>query len=527
MRPLRRLLLRAPLLATLPAMAQRVRAQGARVDARTWCAGPPAQWPAREAVSLLADAASHGLAPDEYGATGLQRLVEQLATNPAAPAAGPLGDALTRAMLRYLADLHHGRVDPRRLHLDFAAPREDHFDAEALLLQALAAGRVAAAVDAAAPRLPQYRALREALAGLRSLVGHPAWDQALPPLPGAGRSRGKLEPGAAWSGLALLARRLHAWGDLDSPPPTPTAYDDGLVEAVRAFQRRHGLAIDGVVGTQTLAALQVGPAQRARQVELALERLRWTPVTQSPRMVTINVPEFVLRTYEVENGRVRLRGSMAVIVGRAAATRTPLFDEEMRYVEFNPYWNVPRSIARNELVPRLRRDPAYFERQGFEFVGPAGVSGELTPEALERVLAGRWRIRQRPGAANALGRIKFVFPNRSAVYLHDTPAGELFARARRDFSHGCIRVEDPLALARFVLQPQPEWTDEAIRRATTPGPSATVALAHPVTVLIAYSTVVVKDGRTHFLHDLYGHDRTLDEALQARGRRQAGTIPRP
>jgi murein L,D-transpeptidase YcbB/YkuD len=268
----------------------------------------------------------------------------------------------------------------------------------------------------------------------------------------------------------------------------------------------------------------VDPAARVRQIELTMERLRWTPLLQASRMVVINVPEFVLRAYEVRGDEVIVRESMKVIVGKAMDTRTPLFVEQMRYIEFSPYWNVPPSIARGEVVPRLRRDPGYFDREGFEFVTGSGqVVNALAPAMLDDVLAGRARIRQRPGSRNALGDIKFVFPNSDNVYLHHTPAVRLFERDRRDFSHGCIRIEHPVALAQFVLKGMPEWTEDRIREAMRRGDSATLRLAEPVPVLIAYGTVIVKAGQIHFFDDIYGHDRRLDAALRERSRRLASS----
>ena len=248
-----------------------------------------------------------------------------------------------------------------------------------------------------------------------------------------------------------------------------------------------------------------------------MERLRWTPLLQGRRMVVVNVPEFVLRAYDVEGSQVRVRLTMKVIVGKALDTRTPLIDEAMRFIEFSPYWNVPPSIARKETIPKLRRDPAYFEQQGFEFVTASGrVVETLSAANLDAVLQGGWRIRQRPGPKNALGDIKFVFPNNQNIYLHHTPAPQLFGRERRDFSHGCIRIEAPVELAKFVLADSPEWTEERIREAMAKGESRTLALTHPVPVLIAYSTVIAKAGRVFFYPDLYGHDRLLDQALRAR-----------
>jgi murein L,D-transpeptidase YcbB/YkuD len=203
-------------------------------------------------------------------------------------------------------------------------------------------------------------------------------------------------------------------------------------------------------------------------------------------------------------------------VGKALDTRTPLIQEDLRFIEFQPYWNVPRSIARNELVPRLRRDPGYWSREGFEFVPAGGGAADavLSPAKLDAVLAGTLRIRQRPGPRNALGDIKFVFPNHESIYLHHTPSVGLFTRARRDFSHGCIRVEQPVALAAFALHGLAGWDEARIRRAMSEDAPATVRLPQPIPVLIAYGTALVKQGRVYFFEDLYGHDRALDAALR-------------
>ncbi|HSV71881.1 MAG TPA: L,D-transpeptidase family protein [Methylibium sp.] len=479
-------------------------------DAAAWFDAGRPRAVAQEAAALLADAASHGLDPRDYEADALQAAVVRGDGDAARVAV--VAEALSQAMRRYLADLHDGRIDPRRIHHDFAVSRAPGFDPAALLRGTLQAGRLADAVRAAAPSLPLYGQLREALARYRGWVDHPAWAEALPRPPG-----GRLDPGQAYAGLGRLAQRLAVLGDLAADAPPPSHYEGALVDALRGFQRRHGLADDGVLGRATRAQLDVTPAARVRQIELTLERLRWTPLMQAPRMVVINIPEFVLRAYEVRDGRIVVQEEMRVIVGKALDTRTPLFDEQMRAIEFSPHWNVPASIARQELLPRLRRDPGYFDRQGFEFVAPGGrVETALSDERLDALDAGALRLRQRPGAANALGDIKFVFPNREAIYLHHTPSTGLFARDRRDFSHGCIRVERPVALAQFVLRGQPEWTEERIRAAMAARASSTLRLAEPLPVLIAYGTTLVRDGRIHFFDDLYGHDRALAAALRRR-----------
>lgn len=482
--------------------------------ATIWFDGGRPDAGAREAVQVLLDARAEGLEPADYDATALAAAFDAAARAPlAAGEQDRLDQALTAAVRRYVADLQQGRVDPRAVQSRFPPPRRPSPDLEPLLRDALAAHRVGALLHDAAPRLPMYGALRDALAQYRALGEPAAWRSPLPPLPAR-----KLAPGHAWSGVPVLAQRLMLLGDLPAGSTVPDRYEGELVTAVESFQQRHGLAADGVVGAATIAQLEVAPARRARQIELAMERLRWTPFMQGPRMVVINVPEFVLRAYEVRDGRVDVRLVMKVIVGRAMQHRTPLLAHDMRFIEFSPYWNVPPSIARKETIPRLRRDPGYLGREGLEFVGPCGgVTTAPSPAALEAVLHGTCRIRQRPGERNALGGIKFVFPNDADIYLHDTPTRQLFERDRRDFSHGCIRLEAPLALAQFVLQDEPDWTEERLRAAMAAGVSTTWRLRQPLPVLIAYSTVIVKSRTVFFYADVYGHDAVLDRALRGRG----------
>jgi murein L,D-transpeptidase YcbB/YkuD len=367
-----------------------------------------------------------------------------------------------------------------------------------LLLFICLAGLLLAGVSRANPLAEQLEA---ALPHYRQLASDPtvqaAWQEPLPPF-----GTRKLEPGKPYGGLPVLIRRLIALGDLPPDALTPTVYAAPAVDGIRSFQRRHGLEPDGVIGKETLAQLNVPPAVRVRQIELNIERLKQLPT--SPRLLIVNVPEFVLRAYVQDNEALRMK----IIVGQALKTGTPVFTEDMRYIEFSPYWNVPPSIARKETIPKLRVDPQYFEDQGFEFYAHDGsVITTLTDENLEAVLQGTLRIRQRPGAKNALGGIKFVFPNNDNIYMHHTPAIKLFQRARRDFSHGCIRVEEPLALARFVLQNEPDWDEERIKAAMARGKSATLRLREPLPVVIAYLTALgAADGQVAFFPDLYGLD---------------------
>jgi L,D-transpeptidase YcbB len=223
----------------------------------------------------------------------------------------------------------------------------------------------------------------------------------------------------------------------------------------------------------------------------------------------------VLEAYEVRSGEIDVQTAMRVIIGSALDTRTPLFDGQLRFIEFSPYWNVPLSIARSEVVPKILRDPGYFTRQGSSSSPPTGGSSPRCPWNIWRLVRqGRMRIRQRPGPNNALGDIKFIFPNKDSIFLHHTPSTSLFDKERRDLSHGCIRVEDPVGLAKFVLQYDPVWGEERIRQAMSSGVSSTLRLREPVQVVLAYNTVQVKDGRVHFFADIYGQDKLLDQALR-------------
>jgi len=315
--------------------------------------------------------------------------------------------------------------------------------------------------------------------------------------------------------------RLALEGDLaeaDVRVASADHYDEVLAAGVRRFQERHGFAADGIVGSRTLAALRAPLATRVRQLELALERLRWLPDLGYRRTIVVNIPMFQLWAWDERPLGSLPPIAMDIIVGRARRTRTPVFVESMQEVIFRPYWNVPRSILRNELLPAMRADPAYLSTHHFEVVSGEGNDArpvEVDADALERG-TGRLRLRQRPGVANALGPVKFLFPNVEGVYMHGTPTPGLFKRDRRDFSHGCIRVADPAALAVWVLGRTPGWTATRVAEAMASGPlSQSVTLAERIDVVLYYMTAYVRpeDGAVRFAEDIYGHDAVLERAL--------------
>jgi murein L,D-transpeptidase YcbB/YkuD len=468
----------------------------------------------RESLDLLNDARAEGLDPADYGHDALDSLAATLksASPPLPQNVASFDVALSRAMLRYLRHLHLGRIDPRTIGFRLKVATEGH-DFAALLRSALADDRIVETIAELRPPLGQYNALRTMLVRYRSLAG----DGSLESPPAAAVVR----PGEPYAGLDVLYRQLVAFGDLPArtqAAAVPETYEGALVEGVKRFQIRHGLEPDGLLGKGTQAALRVRLAWRVRQVELALERLRWLPDLGARRLLAINIPMFRLWAWDSVSPNDAPTLAMDVIVGRALSTQTPVFDEEMREVIFRPYWNVPRSILRNEILPLLECDLDYLRRQNMEIVRGPGDNAqpvEATAENLVLLRQGALRLRQRPGPDNSLGLVKFVFPNEENVYMHGTPAQALFSRSRRDFSHGCVRVEDPVALAEGVLKERPEWTHDRILSAMAGTESLHVSLPRPIQVILFYTTAVVmpEDGTIHFADDIYRHDARLDREL--------------
>lgn len=445
---------------------------------------------AAEILRTLSEAAQRGLSPEDYDAARLREEAARFdsATPPAAGDGAAFDTALTVCVLRYVSDAHLGRVQPRAV--GFALEVEARpFDPVAFVSQLPAAEAPAQLLATLDPQFALFGPLITALAHWRDLAARTDVPQ-VPNLP-------KLHPGESHAGVGPLREFLRAIGDLPSAaraPKNARVYDPDLVKAVRRFQERQGLGADGVIGAGTLSQLQISPAGRVRQIELALERLRWLPPPEDEALVVVNLPEFQLRGYY--RGTTSPALQLRAVVGSASLRHeTPVLHASMQYLVFRPYWDVPPTIAQKEILPDSEQDPAYFSRHNYEFHNG--------------------RIRQRPGDKNALGLLKFVFPNPFQVYMHDTPTKRLFAKSRRDFSHGCIRVSDPAALAEFVLRGQGKWDREGIDTSMKRGPNNRhVSLERPVGVYLLYSTVVVdEDGTTHFFEDIYGHDARLDAVL--------------
>ncbi len=458
--------------------------------------------PTRQAaavVDTLGRAQEHGLVAADYGVAELASEFASLRGSVGTAEARARFDvSLSMATACFAMDLHRGRVRPQALGMDLRHERDD-LDVAALLPALAESADAAGQLAEVAPHSEMYRGLVEGLRRYRELseggVGV------------AASSIPKLRPGDSADGVSILRAHLQALGDTRSEAVArPGVYDEDLVAAVRRFQRRHGLDDDGVVGKRTRAALGVPLAERVRQIELALERLRWLPDLDR-RLLLVNIPEFRLRVFGPDTPGPALE--MKVVVGSAANdTETAVFSTVLQYLIFRPYWYVPYSIASEEMLPRQLEDPDHLSRKRIDVVGDQVLS--------EVALAsGAVYLRQQPGPGNSLGLVKFIFPNPNKIYMHDTPEKKLFMRSRRDFSHGCIRLEDPVALATLLLGEQ-GWDRARVLAAMQGRDSVRVDLDPPVPVVISYLTAAAEsDGRIHFFDDIYGRDPILSDVLNA------------
>jgi murein L,D-transpeptidase YcbB/YkuD len=414
---------------------------------------------------------------------------------------------LTWLYMKFASDLADGVSD--LAHADPAWKIEAKaFDPLAHLERALRDNRIAESLFELTPTSPDYRALQRALEDYRAIAGRGGW----PAVP----ANIRLKSGQ-WSPLAgALARRLAATGDYSGKAPAPgvsSKYDHDLQEAVKRFQRRHGLTDDATVGPALVAEMNVPVAARIRQIELNMERWRWLPRNLGDPHILVNIPEMRLDVFE--HGTTPL--VMRVVVGKPD-TQTPIFNDKMTYLVFSPVWNVPDDIAEKETLPAVLSDPGFLNRMNMEVVDASG--NHVDPGTIDLLSPAKYRFRQRPGGSNALGLVKFMFPNQFNVYLHDTPSDSLFARASRSLSHGCVRLEQPEKLAEYVLRDQPEWTSERIREAMHAGEEKIVKLKAAIPVYLGYWTSrVTADGQIQFRKDVYGIDTNQSAKLTERLKR--------
>ena len=475
----------------------------------SWVNGNSPSPQALAMIELFRNSWKKGLEPEDYDASRWDSRLRAMQGSAADPAG--LDVALTVSAMRYISDLRVGRINPQHFKFGLSVEQKKYDLAQFLRERLLPATDPSAVVDSVEPPFPGYRRAEQALARYIELAR--ADDGEKIPVPVK-----PVDPGQAYPGVARLAVMLRLVGDLppDTAQPVDSQlYDGALVEAVKRFQRRHGLDADGRLGPSTVNQLNVPLSARVHQLKLTLERWRWLPTEFAAPPIVVNIPDFRLRALD-ENNKIALE--MRVVVGRAMRGQTPVFSRDMTYVVLRPYWNIPPGILRRDVIPAIKRDRNQVASKNYEittFDGKVVTSGEVSDEVLAQLEAGKLTVRQKPGPNNALGLIKLMFPNEYHVYLHSTPATELFSRSRRDFSAGCIRVEKPAELAAWVLRNNSGWTVDRVQQGMQNGKDdATVSLARRVPVFIVYGTAVAyENDEVHFYDDIYGHDAKLAEAL--------------
>ncbi len=445
-------------------------------------------------VQCLIDANAEGLRTGDYPLQALAAALEDLRASPSLERLSLADVMLTASFAMHAENMLHGRIDPHSVeaawHIAPHALDVDSAMAATLTHANASANEFTAALHKIRPQSSEYSGLLAALGNYREIAGRGGWM-------GIGRGS-SLHPGDSSARVPLLRKRLAAEGYVPAAAITDMSirYDANLAAAVALFQLRHGVEGDSVIGPRTQVALDVPVERRITQVEANLERLRWLPPHMGDRYLMVNVPAF--RVDAFDGGQLAL--SMKVVVGADYGNRgTPIFSDSMSYVEFDPYWNVPSSIANKELWPKQRNDPSYFRRNNYEVVNASWGT----------------YVRQKPGPKNALGRVKFIFPNDFNVYLHDTPEKSLFEQNVRAFSHGCIRLERPDAMARFVLGVQ-GWDSTAVENAMDAGKRQRVDLRQKLPVYVVYLTAFMRDGTLTHRDDVYGRDAKIIAALQPR-----------
>jgi murein L,D-transpeptidase YcbB/YkuD len=462
-------------------------------------------------IELLQNADAKGLDPEDYDGSRWQGRLLKLGQRPSEQELVSFDTALTVSTMRYIRSIHCGRVNPKEFKFELDTEGKLLPLAEFIQTQVANAGDPAAEIQKLEPPFLGYRKLLALLPVYEGYARQVAGEK----LPTVTKT---VRPGQPYPGVVRLGRFLQVIGDI--PPgaqlnPNATVYDGALVAGVKHYQDRHGETPTGNLDARTINELNTPPAARIRQIKLTLERWRWIPHSFPQPPVVVNLPEYRVRAMNPD-GTVAFYKN--VIIGKAYGHKSPVFEKEIQYVVFRPYWNVTPSIQRNEIVPHIQKDPNYIAKHDFEVVTPTGevvTDNQVSPEVLEGIRSLHLMVRQKPGDTNSLGLVKIIFPNPDNVYLHGTDAPELFSPDVRDFSHGCVRVEKPADLVAWVLRNNPGWDLERVK-ATMNGEknNLQVNLATRIPVLIVYGTATVnEENQIRFFDDIYGYDAELDKAL--------------
>lgn len=464
---------------------------------------------ARQVIQLLQNARSKGLDPENYDGPRLQSDLDSFGSEKSAAESTEMRFdlALTVSAMRYISDLYAGRMNPVAFGFELDVKHHKLGLAQFLKDQVISAGDVAAAIAFIEPQIPEYQRTEQALGRYLNLAAAEKPENRLPPIAKT------IKPGGIYRGVPELARRLATLGDLSpdqAQKSSGTKYEGELVDAVKKFQRENALDDKGDLGPETLRALNASPESRIVHIAATLEHWRWLPRLDS-RVVVVNIPAYSLEAF---GDQFHADLQMKVVVGDAYEHKTPELASEIKTVIFRPFWEVPLSIQKKELAPKIARNPKYLETNDFEIVSAAGKPARGSPRVeLAGLRSGALKLRQKPGPDNAVGLVKFEFPNSEEVYLHGTPETKLFDRKTRDLSHGCIRVEDPAALAAWVLRDSPGWSADRVNAAMDGDKTEPVPVAPPIPVWIVYATAVAaEDGSLTVYKDIYHYDEQFQRA---------------
>lgn len=462
------------------------------------------------ALQLVATANASGLNREDYNLTSLQTEWQQISTQQSVSYndLALLDTAISINLIHFLSDLHFGRINSKSLKLNFSLEKKSAVFIP-LILKAIQQDNILQLASLVEPSIPIYQKLKKALLDYRK--NKP--EQSLLKLEYVDTIR----PRDSSQQIIELRQQLSLLG-ISTNNNHSVVYDQTLVDQVKNFQFHHGLTQDGIIGRKTIKALNIPVSHRTQQIRLALERLRWLPKLQPGPSVLVNIPSFQLWAYPTDKMDEQQAINMKVIVGKSNKKnlKSPVFTANMRYLEFSPYWNIPRSITFKEILPKLKDNPFYLEERNMELVSGFHnneFAQPLTDESFELLQAGLLKLRQRPGKGNALGKVKFIFPNNYNVYLHDTPSRFLFNRSKRDLSHGCIRIEKPSTLAQFLLKSKKGWNSSRISEAMHLQSPKRVFLKKAVPVVIYYSTASIVRNELIFYDDIYDYDAGLSEVL--------------
>jgi murein L,D-transpeptidase YcbB/YkuD len=471
-----------------------------------------------ELIKILQDADREGLLPEDYDASRWAGRLTSLKGPHQDDDEAQFDAALTVCTMRYISDVHIGRVNPQNLDFDFDVSNKKLYLPDFVRERLVNGADLRSELAAIEPPFPSYKRLRAALLQYMALEKKGDGEKVL--------DVGGVSPGGQYAGVAGLAARLRLLGDLSDSitiPPDSNVYEGALVDAVKHFQERVGMQPTGVLDYKTVVEMNVPLSDRIEQMQLGLERYRWLPYKFKQPPIVINVPEFRIYAFN-EKGDVGL--AMRVNVGEDYNHQTPMFQGNIQFLVFRPYWTPPPNILKKEIIPDMEKNPSLSDLN-LELVSAGGKvinSGNITPAMLQQVRTGRLTVRQPPGPENGMGLVKFIFPNQHDVYIHDTPASlDMFSEAaegeegelKRVASHGCIHLQYPDKFAAYLLRNTPGWDLERVDKAMHDGrDNLQVNLVPTVPVVIFYLTVVVEeDGDVHFFHDIYDHDRTLKQEL--------------